>query len=177
MCLDILGGGTPSTDVPEYWQGDVPWVTLVDSKTKYIVDTERKITAEGLANSNATLLPINTVIFSSRATIGDVSIAKVPVATNQGYKNFICNPEKLSYEFLYYALKYEAPNIREAAEKMTYPEINKNQISDYKITALSLPQQETFVKKMLALEESIHSLEAKIEETRDELNGVIRKHI
>ena len=91
----IESGGTPSSKIDQYWNdGDILWATLPDLKTKYIVNTVRKITEEGLQNSSAKLLPKNSVIFSSRATIGEVSIAKKEVSTNQGSKNFICNSEK-----------------------------------------------------------------------------------
>ncbi len=79
---EVKNGGTPDTENHDYWSyGDVCWATLIDTKHKYLYDTERKITQEGLNNSSAVLLPINTVIFSSRATIGDVCIAKVTTAT------------------------------------------------------------------------------------------------
>ncbi len=74
---EIQSGGTPSSDIIAYWDGNINWATLVDTKEKYLTETKRKITAEGLKNSSAKLLPINTVIFSSRATIGEVTIAKV----------------------------------------------------------------------------------------------------
>lgn len=129
---EILSGGTPSSDVPEYWDGDINWVTLVDSKQKYLLSTKRKITAAGLKNSSAKLLPINTVIFSSRATIGDVTIAKVETATNQGYKNFICDESKIKHEYLYYLLKYLAGDIADLAGGMTFKEISKATISNFK---------------------------------------------
>ena len=148
----ILGGGTPKTEVFEYWDGKINWATLVDTKNKYLYSTQRKITELGLQNSNATLLPINTVIFSSRATIGDVSIAKVETATNQGYKNFICDSDKIHFEYLYYILKHEAKNIAELASGATYPEISKSQIADYKIPLPTKNIQEQVVEEFEMIE-------------------------
>ena len=102
---EIYGGSTPDTKNFEYWDGNVSWATLVDTKEKYLQTTNRKITQAGLESCSARLLPINTVLFSSRATIGDISITQIETATNQGYKNFVCNPEQIHYEFLYYILK------------------------------------------------------------------------
>lgn len=122
----ILNGGTPDTETAEYWDGgDICWATLVDTKGKYLTDTARKITTEGLRHTN--LLPVNTVIFSSRATIGEVCINKVPVATNQGYKSFVCDASKLYYEYLYYLLVH----LRSTFENLVpsgskYKEINTN---------------------------------------------------
>lgn len=133
---EISGGGTPDTNIEDYWNGNINWATLLDTKQKYLYSTERKITEAGLKNSNATLLPINTVIFSSRATIGDVTIAKVETATNQGYKNFICDSSKINYEYLYYILKHQAKNIAQLSSGATYLEISKAQISDFRIPSI-----------------------------------------
>lgn len=150
---EIFSGGTPSKTVREYWEnGDINWATLVDTKNKYLHSTQRKITSIGMKNSSATLLPVNTVIFSSRATIGDVTIAKVETCTNQGYKNFVCNPEKLNYEYLYYILKREAKNIEKLASGMTYSEISKSQIAQYKIPLPPLHVQQQIVSEIQELE-------------------------
>jgi type I restriction enzyme S subunit len=103
----IAGGSTPRTDRPEYYGGDVPWITPADlSKynAKTISQGKRNITQAGLENSGARILPTGTVLFSSRAPIGYVVIAAKPVATNQGFKSFILS-DKLLPDFVYYYLK------------------------------------------------------------------------
>jgi len=91
----VVSGGTPSSSVDEYWNGDVNWATLVDLPQSEFISvinsTERKITKEGLKNSSAKLLPINSVIVSTRATIGRIAINAVECSTNQGFKNIIIN--------------------------------------------------------------------------------------
>lgn len=109
------------------------WATLVDTKQKYLYSTQRKITQKGLDSSNATLLPVNSVIFSSRASIGEVCIAKVETATNQGYKNFVCDENVLYYEFLYFALQRFAKEIESLAQGTTYKEVSKAKISEFQI--------------------------------------------
>jgi len=139
---EIESGGTPSSTKSEYWDdGDICWATLPDLKNKYIFDTQRKITSLGLKNSSAKLLPINSVIFSSRATIGEVSIAKVETSTNQGSKNFICDPKKLDYEFLYYLLKSKIEEIKQLASGATYKEINKTVFSGVEVDLPDVKQQ------------------------------------
>jgi type I restriction-modification system DNA methylase subunit len=168
---DIQSGGTPSSEIAEYWDGDICWATLVDTKNKYLTNTQRKITETGLKNSSAKLLPINTVIFSSRATIGDVTIAKIETATNQGYKNFICN-EKIGHEYLYYILKYYANEIASLASGMTFKEISKTVISNFKIPLppTAIQQQiviecESVDKEVQTTEQSIKMIQGEIEET------------
>ena len=91
---EIKSGGTPSTNRSEFWNGHILWCTPTDITSlsgKYLSDTNRKITEMGLNNSAAELLPIGSVLMTSRATIGECAIAKRPMTTNQGFKNFICN--------------------------------------------------------------------------------------
>lgn len=131
---EIESGGTPSSSKPEYWDnGEICWVTLPDLKNKYIFDTQRKITPLGLKNSSAKLLPVNSVIFSSRATIGEISITKIKTSTNQGSKNFICDPRQIEYEFLYYLLKSKVDEIIGLATGATYKEINKTVFSSVEV--------------------------------------------
>lgn len=174
---EIYNGGTPSTKNQEYWNGNIYWATLVDTKNKYLYSTQRTITEKGLNSCNATLLPINAVLFSSRATIGDVSIAKVPVSTNQGYKNFICNDQKLHYEYLYYILKHEAKAIEALANGMTYPEISKALISTYKIPLPSLDQQQKIVAEIEKIEAKIKAVQVKLAELKIVKDGVLKRYL
>lgn len=145
---EIFNGGTPDTSVPGFWDGNICWATLVDTKNKYLYSTQQKITEAGLNSCNATLMPVNSVLFSSRATIGDVSIAKVPVATNQGYKNFICDDSQLHFEYLYQILKLEAEHIEALANGMIYPEISKAKIAQFKIPLPPLDVQQKNVDEI-----------------------------
>lgn len=159
---EIKNGGTPDTNSKQFWDdGNICWATLVDTKSKYLYNTQRKITKAGLKHS--TLLPINTVIFSSRATIGEVCINKVPTATNQGYKNFICNSQKIHHEFLYYLLTH----LRSVFEKLVpsgskYKEINASTISDFLIPLPPLTIQEEAVAECLAVDLETEAAQAEV---------------
>ncbi len=170
---EIYSGGTPDTKQKSYYDGGIHWATLVDTKQKYLYSTQKTISVEGLKNSSATLLPVNTVIFSSRATIGDVTIAKVEVSTNQGYKNFVCNPKLIDYEFLYYILKQEAQNIASLATGLTYAEINKTQISNYKIPLPPLDVQKKIVDEIEVVEREEETDRETIEKAKDGINDLI----
>ena len=155
---EIESGGTPSSSKPEYWDnGDICWATLPDLKNKYIFDTQRKITALGLKNSSAKLLPIDSVIFSSRATIGEISITKVETSTNQGSKNFICDPKKIEYEFLYYLLKSKVDEIIGLATGATYKEINKTVFSSIEIDIPNLLTQKQIADVLSAYDDLIEN--------------------
>ncbi len=89
-------GGTPKTEEETYWDGGIPWLTpkeITGGNTPlYVSHTERTISNLGLANSGAKVLSVGTVLLTKRAPVGTVSIAAVPLATNQGFLNFTCGP-------------------------------------------------------------------------------------
>lgn len=161
---EIESGGTPSSTKPEYWEGgDICWATLPDLKNKYLFDTQRKITSLGLKNSSAKLLPVNSVIFSSRATIGEVAIAKVETSTNQGSKNFICDPKKIDYEFLYYLLKSKVEEINNLASGATYKEINKTVFSSVEVEIPNIPVQKQIAQRLAVYDDLIYNNTRRIE--------------
>ncbi len=88
----IVGGGTPSTKEPTFWDGDIPWLTPKDLSGHhgmYVKYGERFITQAGLSGSSAKLVPSGTVLFTSRAPIGYIAIAKQSISTNQGFKSLV----------------------------------------------------------------------------------------
>ena len=102
----IFKGGTPKRNVDRYFQGNLPWARPVDitvlKGALYIDDAEVHISEEALGNSGARRLPPGTVLLTSRATIGETAIATVPIATNQGFANFVCNEVLLNIYLVYY---------------------------------------------------------------------------
>ncbi len=168
----ILNGGTPDTKKAVYWEGgDICWATLVDTKQKYLTDTQRKITKEGLKVT--TLLPLNTVIFSSRATIGEVCINRVPTATNQGYKNFVCNPKLIDYEYLYQVFVYLRPileNLVPAGSK--YKEINTDTISNFQIPLPPLDVQQQIADACKVVEKETEKAQKTLTDAKQSIEAL-----
>ena len=111
---DIVCGTTPSSDVPEYWNGDICWVTPKDLgklKSKYIDKSERMISKLGYDSCGTELVQDGAVVMSTRAPIGHLAIAKSPLCTNQGCKVFIPK-DNLHSEYLYYTLKKSIPDLQ-----------------------------------------------------------------
>lgn len=125
--IDTLGGGTPSTKVEEYWNGNIHWYTpsdLTSSKTMFMNNSSKQITNLGLSKSSARLFPAYSVMMTSRATIGVVSINTLEACANQGF--IICIPnEKLSNYYIYLWLKNNKKQITQFASGATFKEINK----------------------------------------------------
>jgi len=132
----IVGGGTPKTKEPSYWEeGDIFWATPTDMtslKSPIIFDTSRKITNKGLENSSAKLLPINSILMTSRVTLGYFAINKVPICTNQGFISMI-RYEDISKYYLLNAVRNKMGMIESLAGGSTYPEISKTVFKSIKI--------------------------------------------
>lgn len=132
---NVINGGTPSTKKKEYWNGNIPWCTPTDitSSGKYIQYTKQLITNKGLKNSSANLLPKNSILMCSRATIGPRSINKIAMATNQGFKSFVCIEDKLDYEFFYYLLFIYESRFKRLANGSTFLEVSKKDVEETKV--------------------------------------------
>lgn len=123
---NVVGGATPSTKEEEYYGGKIPWLTPKDLSSyneRYITSGERNITEKGLKSCSAKLLPSGSILFSSRAPIGYVAIAKNPIATNQGFKSIIPN-ENIDSLFLYYLLKHNKEKIESMGSGTTFKEVS-----------------------------------------------------
>ena len=123
----IQSGGTPSTTMAEYWGGNIAWCTpsdITSTPTKYINATERTITDAGLKNSAATVMPAGSILLCTRATIGELKINSIPMATNQGFKNITINNSG-NAEFLYYLLQTKKNCMLDLAIGSTFLEISK----------------------------------------------------
>lgn len=127
----IQSGGTPSTTMAEYWGGNIAWCTpsdITSTPTKYINVTERTITEAGLNNSAATVMPAGSILLCTRATIGELKINSIPMATNQGFKNITVNNSG-NAEFLYYLLQTKKSRMLDLAIGSTFLEISKTALS------------------------------------------------
>jgi type I restriction enzyme S subunit len=150
----VLGGGTPSTKSPEFWEGgDICWSTPKDMsnlKSKVLLETGRKITQAGLKKISSGLLPVNTVLMSSRAPVGYLALAKIPVAINQGYIAMKCE-NILSPEFVLLWCEQNMDEIKQRASGTTFAEISK---SNFKPIAIVVPCKqvvENFTNKISEL--------------------------
>ena len=143
---DTVGGGTPSTKIQSYYErGDILWVTPTDITRNFslaLLDTEKKITPEGLKNSSAKMLPAETILMTSRASVGFFGMCKYEVCTNQGFISCIPKRENLQM-YLLFNLKSRVEEIRQKAGGSTYLEISKTVFRELKII---LPKDEVLAE-------------------------------
>lgn len=141
---DVIGGGTPSTVIPSLWYGDIVWITpkdlggLTDSE---IISSAKTISEKGLKQSSAKLLPVGAVVLSSRAPIGYVAIAGVPLATNQGCRSFVCDETKIHNKYLYHYLLMNTDLLNSLGEGSTFKEISGSKLKEIPIPLPPLPTQ------------------------------------
>ena len=155
---DIIGGSTPSTKVSAYWNGHIPWLTpneVTRAAGLKIADTERHITEQGLANCSATMLPAGTVMMTSRATIGEVAINIVPMATNQGFINIICDSATIFNEFLAYWLMLHKSTLISRASGSTFLEISKSSFKSIPLPLPPLAEQRAIARILRAAQDAI----------------------
>jgi type I restriction enzyme S subunit len=134
--VEVLGGSTPSTKEPAFWGGDIAWATpkdLSSLSTPVLLGTERQITEAGLSQIGSGLLPAGTVLLSSRAPIGYMAIAQIPVAVNQGFIAMICN-KRLSNVFVWLWTQANMETVHQNANGSTFQEISKANFRPIEVT-------------------------------------------
>ena len=159
---EIINGGTPNTKEKSYWNGKNLWITPKDMgklNGLFVDETERKITDLGLKNSSAKLLPVNSIILSSRAPIGHLAINKEPMSTNQGCKGII--PKKLlDFLFLYYFLKNSVDLLNSLGSGTTFKELSGSKLGEVQISFPTIKEQQSIVEKLDELSAETKKLES-----------------
>ena len=157
--VTVVGGGTPSTKNPEFWEGGtINWTTpkdLSNQVDKVLIDTDRRITQAGLNRISSGLLPVDTVLMSSRAPVGYLALAKTPIAVNQGYIAMKCE-QTLSPEFVIQWCEVNMAEIKNRASGTTFAEISKK---SFNIIPVLVPQESL----ISVYSKHIHQLYLKIE--------------
>ncbi|WQU82488.1 restriction endonuclease subunit S [Helicobacter pylori] len=158
---EIIGGGTPSTQITSFWNGSINWFTPTEiGITKYVYKSQRTITPLGLKKSSAKLLPIGTILLTSRASIGDCAILKVVATTNQGFQSLI-PLEKINNEFLYYLILTLKNKLLKLASGSTFLEVSLNKIKNLLIPLPPLNEQIAIANILSTLDHEIISLKNK----------------
>jgi type I restriction enzyme M protein len=167
----VESGGTPKSDVEDYWGGGIPWATLVDlPATDFISEitaTKRTISDRGLRESSAKMIPANSVLVSTRATIGRIAINRVPIATNQGFKNVVINdPSRATPEYVALALTRLVPTMQAWATGGTFAEISKTKFCELQIPLPPLEVQQEIVAEIEGYQKVIDGARAVLDNYR-----------
>lgn len=171
----VVGGGTPDTTVKSYWGGDIQWFTPSEiGKNKYVDFSKRTITRDGLDNSSAKLLPLHTILLSSRATVGECSIASNECTTNQGFQSLIA--KQCNIDFLYYLIQTKKKDLIRNACGSTFLEISANEIRKIKVAVPVQNEQEQIAKLLSLIDERIATQNKIIEDLKKLKSAIIERH-
>lgn len=167
----IVSGSTPKSNISEYWDGNIKWITPaeIDEDAYIITDSVRKITELGVKKTGLTSFPEGTVLLSSRAPIGKVAIAGCEMYCNQGFKNLICS-EQINNKFLYWFLKGKTEYLNSLGRGATFKELSKEIVSNIKIDIPSKKNQLEIVEKI----EKINKIILLRKKELTELNNIVK---
>jgi type I restriction enzyme S subunit len=172
----VVGGGTPSTTNEKNFNGSIPWITPRDLSAhldRYISHGERSITEEGLNSSNAKLLPVYSVLLTTRAPVGYLAIASNEVTTNQGFHSLIPN-EKTNSLFLFYLLKNNIQTLVDNASGSTFQELNGKTLKSLEFAFPKIKEQEKIAEILSSIDDKIE-LNRKINFNLEKLGSFLFK--
>ena len=163
---NIVGGGTPSTIIPAYWDGGIQWFTPAEiGASKYISKSERSISKLGLRSSAARILPKDAILLTTRASIGLSAILLNEATTNQGFQSIIVNTNHCN-EYAYYALKTKVSEMLTLASGSTFAEISKAKLASIKLPIPPIAEQGAIAEVLSDVDGLIAALDKKIAKKR-----------
>lgn len=173
---EFIGGGTPNTSIPEYWDGEISWYTPTEIKedTYLLKESRRKITELGLKSSSAKLLPKGSLLITTRATIGDVAIVNEPCATNQGFQSLVVKENQINRFWFYWIIKNRELLIKKASGS-TFKEIAKNEIIKIGTIVPQKKEQQKIADCLSSLDELIEARREKIASLKAYKKGLLQQ--
>ncbi len=188
--ISMSSGGTPLTSNSDYFDGDIVWVSIDDISRceKYISDSARKLTAEGIDKSSAKIFPAGTILYAMYASIGKCAIAGVECSTSQAILGIAPDPTILDTQYLYYYLCSIQGNIILQGQKGTQSNLNKNMVSKFQIpipineNGVDLEKQKHIASILINADDVISIHKSKLSELKKQrkalqqylLNGIVR---
>jgi type I restriction enzyme S subunit len=173
---NVQGGSTPETGKEEYWDGDIPWLTpteVTENRKIEISETNRNITEEGYESTSTHLMPENSLLLTTRATIGSALINKVPMCTNQGFQN-IEPKDDVNTLYLYYQVRYAADYLDSLGSGSTFNEISKSMLKNVELPVPEKDEQRRIASVLYNVDQAIQKTEEIIEQTQRVKKGLMQ---
>lgn len=158
---DIIGGGTPKTNIPQYWGGNIPWLSVKDfnNDRKYVYEAEKAITEEGLNNSAATTLIKGDIIISARGTVGEMAVIPYPMSFNQSCYGLRAKKEIVDADYLYYLVKFKVKELKHNAHGSVFDTITRDTFEGIEVDIPSKVNQQKIASILAALDSKIETNE------------------
>ena len=158
--IEIIGGGTPKTSISEYWNGNIPWLSVVDFNTgkKYVSKTEKTITEKGLKNSSTKLLQKNDIIISARGTVGALAMLDKPMTFNQSCYGIRAKENESTNDYIFYLLKDTVNQLLQISHGGVFDTITKATFDEIDISLPPLEEQKAIAEVLSSLDDKIDLL-------------------
>ncbi len=155
--MDVIGGGTPKTSKAEYWNGDIPWLSVKDfnNDCRYVYRTEKNITQEGLKNSSTKLLDSGDIIISARGTVGEIASIPYPMAFNQSCYGLRAKEEVTTSHFLYYLIKHNISVLKNQTHGSVFDTITRDTFQGIEVDIPEIKEQEKIASILADLDAKI----------------------
>jgi type I restriction enzyme S subunit len=172
----MRSGGTPISSIPEYYGGDIPWVSISDmtKSGKYITSTERNLSRSGLENCSAQIFPIGTVIYAMYASIGECNITGVPLCSSQAILG-IRPSGRLDNEFLYYYLTLLKPRLKSLGQHGTQANLNKSIVQNIRFPLPTPAEQQKIAECLSSVDELIAAQARKLDALKTHKKGLMQQ--
>ncbi|OCG78937.1 restriction endonuclease subunit S [Gilliamella sp. Occ4-3] len=173
---DIIGGGTPSTNIKAFWNGNIDWYSPTEiGEQIYLNNSEKKITQLGLEKSSAKILPIGSILYTSRAGIGNTAILAKEGCTNQGFQSIVPDKNKLNSYFIYSRSKELKKYGEINGAGSTFTEISGKQLAKMPITLPNLKEQTQIGEFFKKLDNLINTQQKKLEKAKTLKSAYLRE--
>lgn len=155
--MDVISGGTPKTSKPEYWNGNIPWLSVKDfnNDKRYVYQTEKNITKEGLENSSTKLLDKGDMIISARGTVGELASIPYQMAFNQSCYGLRAKEDLITSDFLYYLIKYNINILKQQTHGSVFDTITKDTFDGIEVDIPDLDEQKRISSLLSYLDDKI----------------------
>ena len=158
--IELIGGGTPKTSIPGYWNGNIPWLSVVDFNTgmKFVCDTEKKITDTGMKHSSTKLLNQGDIIISARGTVGAMAVLAKPMTFNQSCYGIRGVSGQSLTDYVYYLVKDAISGLQQIAHGGVFDTITRDTFKGISISLPPLPEQKAIASVLSSLDDKIDLL-------------------
>ena len=155
--MDLIGGGTPKTTKPEYWDGDIPWLSVKDFNNdfRFVYETEKHITELGLNNSSTKLLQAGDIIISARGTVGEIATIPFPMAFNQSCYGLRAKKEIVTADFLYYLIKHNIHVLKKNTHGSVFDTITRDTFAGIEVDIPDMDSQSKIAEILSNIDEKI----------------------
>jgi type I restriction enzyme, S subunit len=172
---NFIGGGTPSTSNPNYWNGNIAWMRSAWIHGRYVVEGEKHITNLGLENSATNIVPKNSLLIATRVSMGNIAINKIDIAISQDLTGIVIDRSKANEEYVYWTLLKSKDRIRSYSQGTTIQGLTREDLKNLKILFPPILEQQKIADILSKVDELIQKTDQVIEQTQKLKKGLMQK--